>query len=206
MKGYHDAILNTWGKRMPANVDLHFFFGNAASWMLALDKEVCLDVPDDYINLPFKTKAICKWSVEKKYDYTFLCDTDTFLIPKLLMQSGFEKYDYSGQFGSAHPVGEKFDYSDPHGNYPDCYPWTSGGVGYFLSERAARIVTTCTPDVWAEDLWVGQCLGGFIDAGMVTAANLDIEGVSAWHFPRRKFKQVYDPKLKWMESMCLKLE
>ena len=202
MAGYHDAILDTWGKDVPANVDLRLFVGDDPSCLVAtLLKEVRLNAPDDYMSLPWKTKDICTWSFIRGYDYVFFCDTDTFLIPKLLFQSGFEKYDYSGQFGAVHPVGQTFHYSDAYGDYLVCYPWASGGVGYFLSQKACQIVSISEPSVWAEDMFVGQCLGPHISLGYIEAANLPIEGDSAWHFPRRKFKQPYDLKFNWMQDM-----
>lgn len=197
--GYHDVILNTWGRDIPKDVDLRFFTGDL-DWR-TLGKEIHLNVPDDYLSLPLKTKAILEYSLQNNYDYTFLCDTDTFLLPDRLVRCGFESFDYSGRFGSQPKIGTTFHYKDQHGDYPNCHTWASGGVGYFLSRKASEIVVKSAPEVWAEDMYVGQVLGPYIQSGEITAADLPIECDSCWHFPRREYNCVYDPKLGWMEKM-----
>src|ERR1700693_1584801 len=89
--GYHDAILNTWGRSLPPDVDLRFFVGGSTVEMSDGHNGhvTILPVKDDYDSLPFKTKAIAEWSSKNDYDFewssrhdydfTFLCDTDTFL-------------------------------------------------------------------------------------------------------------------------------
>ena len=203
MLGYHDVILNTWGKDIPPGVDLRFFSGDAACWMLNPGpEEVFLQVSDDYMSLPLKTKGIIEWSLQNGYGYTFLCDTDTFLIPDKLMRTSFPKYDYAGRFGAMPAIGTTFHYRDAHGDYPNCHPWASGGVGYFVSRKAGELVARSQPEVWAEDLWIGQVLGPHIQAGTITASDLPIECDSAWHFPRRSHNnESYDPKFRWMEKM-----
>jgi hypothetical protein len=200
--GYHDIIMNTWGKDVE---NIRFFQGLVDGGLDANPKsplDVCLNVPDDYMSLPVKTRAISSWSVLNDYDFTFFCDTDTFLVPRLLLQSGFEKFDYSGRFGAMPAIGDTFYYRDPQGVYPNCHPWASGGVGYFLSKKAAAYIAESKPEVWAEDMFVGQCLGPRIQAGEVSASDLPIECQSAWHFPRRQFSnECYNPKFVWMESM-----
>ena len=202
MAGYHDAILRTWGKDIPEGTDLRFFTGSC--WMFsAAPEEVTLQVPDDYMSLPYKTKAICDWSVQHGYDYAFLCDTDTFLIPSRLLESDFAGYDYAGRFGAMPKIGTTFNYKDACGIYPNCHPWASGGVGYFLSKKAAELVAQVKPHVWAEDMFVGQVLGPHIQSGEIKAYDIpEFECSVAWHFPRRAYgNKVYDPKLGWMEKM-----
>jgi len=201
--GYHEAILNTWGKNVPSSVNLQFFIGDTEGYFESKDNQtIYLDAPDDYMSLPLKTKAIVRWSLWNQYDYTFLCDTDTFIIPDRLLRCGFEKFDYSGRFGTEHLAGITFHYQDPKGNYLDCHPWASGGVGYFLSRKAAEIIVRKQPKVWAEDMFVGQALGPHIQTGVITASDLSIECQCAWHFPRRQYNnQVYDPKFGWMQEM-----
>jgi hypothetical protein len=203
MAGYHDAILDTWGNSLPPNVDLRFFTGQVLQeWTLnPRPCEIDVDVPDDYMSLPLKTKAICRWSINHDYDFTFLCDTDTFLIPSRLLRSGYADWDYCGRFGTVHPVGTTFAYTDAHLSLSECHPWASGGVGYFLSKKASILLSQDTPSYWAEDLWVGQCLGPHIQAGNIKAADLLIECDSAWHFPRRKYRTPYNLATKWMETM-----
>jgi hypothetical protein len=55
------------------------------------------------------------------------------------------------------------------------------------------------PDIWAEDLWVGQVLGPWKD---VNISHLpDLANVSTWHFPQGRYKSGYDLKFGWMEEM-----
>ena len=200
--GYHDAILNTWGKDLPLGVDLRFFVGNSDSPKPKTEKTICLGVPDDYMSLPLKTKAIVGWSLWNEYDHCFCCDTDTFTIPTRLLKCGFEKFDYSGRFGAMPKIGTTFRYKDAHQTVEECHCWASGGVGYFLSNKAARIVSESEPNHWAEDCYVGQTLGPHIQSGNIIASDLLIECVSSWHFPRRSYNnQPYDPKFGWLEKM-----
>lgn len=197
--GFHAAIRETWGKGCFPPVNLKFFTGLGSQDYRDV---VRLDVKDDYDSLPFKTKAILEWSVSHNYDFTFLCDTDTFTVPSRLMDSGFEKFDYSGRFGRVHPVGQTFKYSDHRQTLEQCHPWASGGVGYFVSRRAAHLITREVPDHWAEDLWVGQVLGPHVQSGYLKASDLLIECEASWHFPKRKYAGCkYALEYGWMETM-----
>lgn len=206
IEGFHDIIRRTWGKDAEAlGIDVRFFIGHAAYKIPAQD-EVVLSCKDDYDSLPFKTKAILKWAMFNSYDgdgydYVFLCDTDTFIIPELLLKCGYEQYDYAGRIGTQYPIGTVFRYEDGKGKIiEDCRPWASGGLGYFVSRPLMQtIVKHYEPDHWAEDLWVGQCAakhGGFRIGNLVP-----FEQWCAWHFPQRLFKSTYDPKFGWMDRM-----
>ena len=88
--GCHQAIRDTWGKDFPPNVDVRFFVGeydNANEARLLTD-EIRLHVVDDLVHLPIKVREMANWSLEQGYDYTYLCDVDTFVIPKRLRVSG----------------------------------------------------------------------------------------------------------------------
>lgn len=206
-RGDHKSIENTWwSDAWHAPADCKFFLGESPfrqyfSW----SDEVYLDCKDGYDSLPDKTRNILKWSIAKDYDYTFLCDTDTYLIPRLLLTCGFEKYDIAGRFGQTPALGTTFIYkNDGRGNRIDnCHPWPSGGVGYFLSKKAAQVVVNTEPMSWAEDLYVGQVLGPKIQSGEIIGKDLeDFEGRISWHFPRRDYdNKSYDPVLGWMEKM-----
>lgn len=189
-RGYHDAIRQTWG-RDTRGADLQFFTG------------ADLNAPDDYDSLPFKTREILRRSIQSGYDFTFLCDTDTFIIPSRLMSCDFQRYDFSGRFGSMPELGKTFNYRDQRGVYNNIHPWPSGGVGYFVSRKAAEIVVATDPVVWAEDMFVGQALGPHIQSGAITAKDLPgFECCVSWHFPRREYNnQVYDLKFNWLEKM-----
>jgi hypothetical protein len=148
------------------------------------DDEFVVDAPDDYEGLPLKTKEILKWSLRNGYDFTFLCDTDSFLIVQGLMACGFEKYDYCGRFGRAVSLGVPYRYTDSRGIVEENHYLTaSGGLGYFLSRKAAEIVVSGEPTSWAEDMWVAQVMGPLIAFGQIKAKDLDeFECQVSWHF------------------------
>lgn len=173
--GYHQAIRETWGKTLPDSVDLIFFIGGEVPTNLEKD-EICLPVPDGYWELHPKMLAIAKYAVQMDYDFSILCDTDTYLDLPKLMSSGFDSYDYSGVcanpagtvFGKAYPGRKTEDYN----NFiiSPFYSYLSGGHGYILSLKAAKIVAASLLEEYnSEDLVVGQILGPFIVSGEIIA-------------------------------------
>lgn len=204
-QGCHGTILETWGK----DIDLRFFIGcerptySNLTYDCFHEKTIDLDVHDDYDHLPQKTQAICRWFVNSDYEYIFLCDVDTFLLPSKLLKIGYEDYDYSGRFGTAHPMGKPFLYKDGRGmRHPKCYTWASGGFGYFLSKDAAKLIAASIPNTWAEDMWVGDCLGEKIANGEITAADLqNFENVASWHYPAHRLGWNRPRMQLWMRDM-----
>jgi hypothetical protein len=205
-RGAHDVIRNTWGAKVQG-ADVVFFVGSSPLNVFLEDDEDSLPVSDDYDSLPFKTREILRQSVSRGYDFTFLCDNDTFIIPNRLMSTGFEEYDYSGKFnlrtrGSRSQPGRRFHYVDDRGTYPDIYCWCSGGFGYFVSRRAAELVVASEPKVWAEDMYVGQVLGPHIQCGELTAAHLgDLASEISWHYPNHHSQEAYNPSSGWQQEM-----
>jgi hypothetical protein len=185
--GCHEAIRETWGANLPEGVDVRFFMGGEGPILMDAD-EVLLPVPDDYWTLTPKTKGICAYTVEHGYGFVYLCDTDTYLVPRRMLESGFWSYDFSGghlchgehgqELGKPYPK-----WVSPQGGVADpFYAYMSGGVGMFLSKRAADIVSLSTYYHHSEDVWVGQVLGPFIQSGLFRGAVLkDFEGYAAWH-------------------------
>ena len=199
-RGAHDAIRNTWGARVQG-ADVIFFVGSSPLNVFLEDDEDSLPVSDDYYSLPSKTREILRWSAQRGYDFTFLCDNDTFIIPSRLMDTGFERYDYSGKFSRA-PGTQFLRYADDHGVYLNLHPWCSGGFGYFVSRKAAEIVASAKPRVWAEDMHVGQVLGSYIRDGYLKAAHLaDFAGDVSWHYPNHHNLEAYDPSNGWQQTM-----
>ena len=205
LRGDEDCVRQSWGKYLPENVDLRFFVGlpNFDDHFRAKDDEIILDCPDDYDSLPKKTWAILDFLTMTDYDFCFLCDNDTFVHVPKFMKCGFENYDFAGRFGHMPPLGEKFNYKDPRGVYNDIYGWPSGGVGYFVSRKAAELAIREEPKTWAEDQSIGQALGGHIKSGEIKAVDLpNFEGNVSWHFPRREYNNVvFNPTLGWHEKM-----
>ena len=208
-RGDHNVIRNTWGKDI-SGADLRFFVGQGTNYVRPLNDEVMIDAPDDYDSLTLKTIEICRWSVQQEYDYTFLCDTDTFLVPNRLLKCGFEKFDFGGL--ATKPLGQVFSYAarDRNGidhDIPECYSWASGGYGYFLSRKAMEIILaaprpTTSVMVWCEDLWVGQQLGPLYNEGKIKAINIpNFQNHISWHFPQSVYNSQYHPRFGWMEKM-----
>src|SRR5208282_916190 len=204
-RGYHQTIWDTWGKDVaPLGIDLVFFTGNFTPAKALKTGEVILDCKDDYDSLPFKTREICRYSAARGYEHVFLCDTDTFIVPRLLLQVGFEPYDYYGLIQK--PLGKSFTYDavDRHGeHHPGTYyPWVSGGFGYFLSADAVRVIAHCEPDIWAEDLWCGQIMNEQYNHGRLTIGDAkNMVGQCTWHFPQTEYKSGYDLKFGWLDKM-----
>jgi len=196
--GFHQKIRETWGQ----GLDVKFFIGE--NFRKHEADEVIVDAPDDYHSLPRKTRAICQWATGKAIDYLFLCDTDTYVIPNKLLTSGFENYDYAGKIDR--PFGEPFPYNAINRDgqstfYPRCYPWASGGYGYFLSRKAYTIIADKNPaGFWAEDLWIGQVLGPLYATAQIVMMNLP-GGTVSEHFPSHVYKSGYDLSFGWMEQM-----
>ncbi|VVB50900.1 Uncharacterised protein [uncultured archaeon] len=166
--------------------------------------EVVLSAPDDYAGLPFKTREITRWATTKAVSHAFLCDTDTFVKPKKLLECGFEQADYMGKISK--PIGERFSYEDVDRAgqkhvYDRAFPWASGGFGYFLSKGACFEVSDQYPaGMWAEDFWVGQVMGEQAAQGYAVIEDVPA-GTYSFHFPQGKYGSQYDPKFKWMEQM-----
>lgn len=200
-RGDHDVIRSTWGKEAKAlGIDVRFFVGAAAKPYKS--DETHLKCPDDYDGLPYKTREICRWANGKMVDYIFLADNDTYLIPRKMLETGFEKYDYVGKIDRDPKVPFAYEASsrERYLKLDKCYPWASGGYGYFLSRKAFQEVAFSTPTTWAEDLWVAQCLGPQITEDEMTALSTP-RNIYSYHCPQHG--EIYDGKVlkDWLEQM-----
>jgi len=106
-----------------------------------------LGVPDDYVNLPAKTKAICQFALKHGYDYLFKCDTDTYVHLPRLLAADFAEHDYSGFVLNTFEI-------------PYC-----SGPHYWLSRKAFEILAKADWDAYhltehstCEDVMVGCVL------------------------------------------------
>ncbi len=155
-RGAHSLVREMWGRQIK-DADVRFFTAGQGQ---PEHDEVIVDAPDDYPNLPYKTREIVRWALKGDYEHIFLCDTGSFVFVHHL-----ENYDYSADYiGYWGLKMEPFDYVAQNKirhcqtvRIQRCYPWASGG-GYFLSRKAMEIVAAQQPIVWAEDLNVGQAL------------------------------------------------
>lgn len=205
--GFHQVIRETWQPDAKSlGIDVRFFVGQGLEERRMIKyqpDETGLACPDDYDNLPFKTQEICLWANGKTYSDIFLCDTDTFLIPRLMLTSGYQTADYTGRFNgnTLTPLtGYKtVSRSGASVTYPMCYPWASGGYGYFLSRRAFHEVASTTPKTWAEDFFVGQTLGPLAARNEIKILDTTEQQYSN-HFPSHVFKSGYSLDFNWMQS------
>lgn len=210
-RGDHEVIRGTWGKdAAAAGIPVKFFVGlptdrpTRASSRLRED-EIELGVKDDYSHLTHKTQAICQSVSGKMVKNLFLCDTDTFVdIPRML-KSAYESYDYYGYFNGSMTGTFSYDAIDREGNHDKhdaCYPWASGGIGYFLSQKAFNIVAyEFMKAAFTEDLNVGQVLGPRIADGEITVGNSK-DNMFSVHFPSSYYKHNYDEETghRWMRE------
>ena len=111
---YADTQRETWVKEMPEGFDIKFFLGNPNTGDPRPD-EVFLNVGDGYKDCTAKTIEQCKWALEHEYDFMLKADLDTLIRPKELLNSGFEQFEFSGNFHRDGTV--------------------SGGAGYWIGRR-----------------------------------------------------------------------
>jgi Galactosyltransferase len=218
--GAHDAIRGTWGQALRGQAQVKFFMGRSSSEIGGMSKslqptaqnsynpksdEVILECPDDYNSLVWKTRAICKWFVDKAASHILLVDSDCLVYPDGLWKSGFEKVDYMGRFnGGFGNIGPREMPGPGGGNVliHDCYSWASG-AGYFLSKAAATVIAEKTPIqsryiVGAyEDFWVGQILGPLVQTGHLLSEPIATKAVE--YYLVDGHSKGYDPASKWME-------
>ena len=142
--GANDAARNTW---IPAaaehGFDCKFFVGLGG---VPIADAVQVDAPDDYNSLCYKTFESLKWAEARGYDFIFRCYPDTYVRPERLRASGFEAFDYSGNFEGGSMT-------------------AAGGPGYWLSREAVKVMLThevspTHPNIGAtfEDRWVGTVM------------------------------------------------
>ena len=115
-----------------------------------------LGVPDDYLSLPLKTKALCGWALGHGYNRILKCDDDTYIRVDRLWHMDD---DYAGIVNLANDTG------CPGLGIPDFpegtikFSYAKGGC-YWLSKRSMSIIANSPSNGdWAEDRWVGQMLG-----------------------------------------------
>ena len=210
--GLHNVIRSTWGQRVKAaGIETRFFVGEPESNKTTSrfePDETLLKCDDSYKGLPYKTREICRWFMGKKIDHILLCDIDTYLMAKYITSSGYQKWDYFGYF-SWPPREIHNDYLAAQKEVDqqiiqNCYAWASGGLGYFLSRKAATEVATTTPTTWAEDLWVGQILGPLVANGNLTVQSTksnDYLGCQySLHFGNSAKENNYQMIAEWLQK------
>src|ERR1700682_3813263 len=89
--GWHGSGLRaeaqrlTWIKDVPANgADVKFFLGRGPARSPEPD-EIFLDCHDGYVERKEKIVAICRWALDRGYDYLWKVDDDVYLRPERLL-------------------------------------------------------------------------------------------------------------------------
>ena len=141
---WRGVVRSTWMAQVPPDkADAFFFMGNGESREFLKD-EVALDCSDKYEHLPEKIQNICKWTLERDYHHMLKCDDDCVLKPKAMLDSGYEKYDFSGK-----------------ANRPPQPYVVSFGFNYWLSRKSMEVVAAAPlpPDGSNDDeKWVAKHL------------------------------------------------
>ena len=118
--GYNDAARNTWIKDWGSQIAYRFILGRGC--MNPRPDEIILDVDDGYEQVTYKTREAHRWALQKGYGYTFLCFTDTYVVPSRLLNSDFASHDYSGFVVAFEGIS-----------------YAGGGTGYWLSPEQASL-------------------------------------------------------------------
>ena len=141
--GRQQAAEETWMRSWGWIVPHRFVLGRDCAG-IGLPWELIVPAPDDYNGVVDKFQMARGWALTGGYTHIFHACIDTWINVPKLMVSDFEKHDYTG-----------YRCDEGHG---------SGGMGYWLSAKAARavMVAQAPPGVY-EDLWVGAVLR---DAGI----------------------------------------
>jgi len=215
--GNNQLIRETWGKDvLTVGADLRFFIGRRSPTFIPQSDEVLVDFLkyrtscqhawwESYVNCcqdfwQVQARSILSWSLTQGYDFTYLCSTDTFLVPRRLMATGFENYDYSGQFIPEHiPLGVRSTediYAEKR------YAWADVGHGLFLSKHAANLVLREPPNYQYTDQHIAQHLGPFIERGEATAYRIpNFRNNVAWHFRDQNGDGYQSHGAGWMKRM-----
>jgi hypothetical protein len=144
---YHDRrgmCRASWMADVPRHpgLDAVFLLGDHVGAPSRTGDELRLPCPDSYAALPQRTAWFCRWALEHSdFDYLFKCDDDTYVAIDRLVAVDLGGRDYVGR---------------------DLGGWASGGAGYFLSRRAARLVAcNLVAETGNEDQAVAQVLREF---------------------------------------------
>ncbi len=148
---YRQAQRETWIPKIPEWVDWRFFIGEPKTDPMF--DEVMLDCPDDYQSLCLKTRAVMQWAVKHGYDWVYKCDDDTYVRPRLLMESGFEKHQYygwtEGRARCSGSAGIRFE-------------WAQGGAGYWVDKNCVSLLAKYMIEKeHCEDIAAGMTLASF---------------------------------------------
>ena len=139
------SIRDTWYKdweKVSDQISLKFFYGLPPEGGAFLEENsIILECPDDYPNLPLKTRGIFEWALDSGYESVLLCDDDIYVwIFRILadIQTWQTPPTYRG-----------------HSN-----GWFCSGAAYWINRYAMECVLMepWKKEQWAEDQHCGKCL------------------------------------------------
>jgi hypothetical protein len=98
-----------------------------------------------------RTQRMAKYAYDNGYDYVFRTDTDSYVWVNRLLACGFEQHDYMGWRLNIPQTGDW------------CLRTAHGGIGFFLSRRAMKVIINAEVDRYGDgkfwgDLWAGHKL------------------------------------------------
>ena len=138
------AIRETWAKNSP--IEVKFFFGTG-NRSIQFSDEVFLSVPDTYLGLPEKVKAVTEWAYSRGYDFLLKCDDDSYVVPDRI------------QFTAHHAGWWAPPTLNISGQGPSCLTgYIHGGAGYILSSHCMDILRQSPITSISEDWWVTDTL------------------------------------------------
>lgn len=120
------AIRKTWLRDLPEHIHAYFYEGGHPEEKIQ-DDVICLTCGDGYEDLAIKSYSFLKFAhTTLNFDYVCKCDDDTYVHIRRLLNSGFEKHDYTGNL--------------PPGNAWKNGVYAQGGL-YILSRKAVKAIT-----------------------------------------------------------------
>ena len=136
----------TWAPPMrAAGIDVVYLVGGHGTTE-RIGNRLHLPVPDEYYDLPKKTKAFCQWLRDSDYTHAFKADDDSYI--------------QSGRFVDWIEDQRAFDYV---GNeWSSRTDYASGGAGYLLSRKSFELLANemmvTLPRHRYEDVEVGKIM------------------------------------------------
>ncbi len=173
------AIRATWlSQPLPRGVLALFLVGRPGLQPRIDGDLLYLNCSDTYEGTPYKTCAFIQYCLDHwRFDHLFKCDDDTFVAMDNLLSYDVSQKDYVGAFtGSRDSFNRTWHFgkcTDPAAEVPYNGPWVapyaSGGMGYFLSYAAARVVVAKASP--AKEIYEDKMVGDILHTYGFKASN-----------------------------------
>lgn len=122
-KEWREAIRTTWLPQVPKEKADALFFVGRGEPLGDPQGVVELQASDKYEHLPEKFREVCRWALKRNYIRILKHDDDSILRPSDFLNSGLEKYPYSGR-----------------SNRPESPYAIPMGFGYVLDRKCMEII------------------------------------------------------------------